>query len=1056
MYDLNQKRTVSVKGRVGSFVSFLISLVHDRRVLLLYDNDDEAFITAEEIEYYTGAEVHIFPPYAHKIFEKEDEGKRTRFLYHLLSDDRFIGLFPYNALSRSLPSPHRFSSHEKTIRPGETVFQEDLLEYLDRGGYEIGSLVVDTGQFAKRGSIIDVFPPSYEKPVRIEFDADQIFSIRLFDPGTQRSLSSLNKCNLTSATSSEPDDISTLRDYVNADIAVVHGGIQLIQHQLAGVEFRTLRDSWAELLNTTFNIDLSDISPENTAAYRAVSNEDLQIIFREHKTELFGLLTERFNTRWSHYSYVYVVANSEHQAKRLQEIFGNHGISLPVLPRMSFQSTDREWGIITGPLRRGFRTDDILVLTEEDIVGRKKRTVKKKWNGPDEFLTSFKDLSPGEWVVHVEHGIGIYRGITPLRINGHVKDFITIEYQDTDKLYVPVNDLQLVHKFIGSEKTKPKIDKLGSALWSRTKRRVKKQIEDIAKDLLSVHAERQLTKGYSYGPEDEIFREMESRFEFEETEGQLKAIDEVLADMRSSRPMDRLVCGDVGFGKTEVALRAAFRAVLDNKQVAMLAPTTILSQQHFETFRERLNGYPVNIDILSRFRTRDEQSGVVESVRKGSTDIVIGTHRLLQKDIGFKDLGLLIIDEEQRFGVKHKEKLKTLKKDIDVLTLSATPIPRTLYMATMGIKDLSIIDTPPLDRLAVKTYVVQFNERVIRKAVLDELQRGGQVFFVHNFVHNIGVVFEDLSRILPQARIAIAHGQMDGRKLEKVMSDFIEKRYDVLLSTNIIESGLDISNVNTILINNAHRMGLSDLYQLRGRVGRSEKQAYAYLLVPKTDRLTRDATLRLRIIEELAELGSGFHVANYDLEIRGAGNLLGKEQSGNVNLIGFELYCTMLEEAMQELKNIPHHTTDEITTEIVLPLDAFIPDDYISDTSQKLLMYKRLSAVREEQELLKIREELRDRYGVIPLPLINLLEIISLKCFLSALHVKKIELSGKQLVIHISDRTPLDMKKVIRATGDPVTRLKLMPDGRIVIRSDIGPENLSVSLRKLLKDIISL
>ena len=740
----------------------------------------------------------------------------------------------------------------------------------------------------------------------------------------------------------------------------------------------------------------------------------------------------------------------------MQEIFNNYGIVLPLLPEISFLKKEKEWGIVIGPIRRGFRTDTIIVLTEEDIVGQKKRVVKKTWNGLDDFLSSFKDLDIGEWVVHIEHGIGIYKGILPLQINGYIKDFILIEYQDGDKLYVPVNDLHLVQKFIGSEKIKPKIDRLGSPLWINTKKKVRKQIEDIAQELIEIHAQRQLIEGYNYSPEDELFREMESRFEFEETDGQLKAIEEVLNDMKNPKPMDRLVCGDVGFGKTEVALRASFKAVLDNKQVALLAPTTILAQQHYATFRKRLSSYPVNVEVLSRFKTKDEQHAIAEQTKKGVVDIVIGTHRLLQKDITFRDLGLLIIDEEQRFGVKHKEKLKLFKKTVDVLTLSATPIPRTLYMATMGIKDLSVINTPPLDRLAVKTFVVQFNNNIIRKVVMDELRRGGQVFFVHNYVHNISVIFENLTNLLPGVNIAVAHGQIEGKKLEKIMIDFINKKYDLLLSTNIIESGLDISNVNTILINNAHKMGLSDLYQLRGRVGRSEKQAYAYLLVPKNENLTKDATLRLKIIEEMTDLGSGFHIANYDLEIRGAGNLLGKEQSGNVNLIGFELYCTMLEDAMQNLKNGPALPAEDIITEINIPLDAFIPDSYITDTNQKLLMYKRLSKIKDEKELDNMKEEFLDRYGVIPNPLMHLFDIISLKCFLTSLKIRKIEYSGKQVSIHITESTPLDMQKILHRTTHPDFRLKLLPDGRIVFRTDKKAEELIHFIRNQLMDIITL
>jgi transcription-repair coupling factor (superfamily II helicase) len=1055
MYDLEDKGTIYVTGKIGSFVSFLVSQIN-RKIIIFYNTDDEAFLGQEEIEYYTKKPVYLFPMYSDKVFEKEDDGKRIGFLYHLASDKEFIGLFPYDAINHHLSSPQKLYSDIKSIEPGNTIFQEEIVEYLEKNGYEKTSLIREVGEYAKRGSIIDVFPPSYEKPLRIEFLGDQILSIRLFNPDTQRSLIELKSCTLTFVNQSQTNTDTTIVDYLDNNIVFVHKGAASITDILSEVSDRSLKQEWDDLFCSSLNIDVSGIIGEGGRSIQATSNEDLRHLFEERRAEIFKILSDRFTYQWLEYKNIYVFANSEHQGKRLQEIFSNYGIVLPLLPEVSFLKKEKEWGIIIGPVRRGFRTDTIIVLTEEDIVGQKKRAIKKAWNGLDEFLSSFKDLDTGEWVVHLEHGIGIYKGILPLQINGHTKDFILIEYQDGDKLYVPVNDLHLVQKFIGSEKIKPKIDRLGSPLWINTKKKVKKQIEDIAQELIEIHAERQLIEGHNYSPEDELFREMESCFEFEETEGQLKAIEEVLSDMKNTKPMDRLVCGDVGFGKTEVALRASFKAVLDNKQVALLAPTTILAQQHYATFRNRLSDYPVTVEVLSRFKTKDEQRAIAELVKKGAIDIIIGTHRLLQKDIVFRDLGLLIVDEEQRFGVKHKEKLKLFKKSIDVLTLSATPIPRTLYMATIGIKDLSVIDTPPLDRFAVKTFVVQFNNNIIKKVVTDELRRGGQVFFVHNYVHNIGVVFENLSNLLPGVNIVVAHGQMEGKKLEKIMLDFINKKYDLLLSTNIIESGLDISNVNTILINNAHKMGLSDLYQLRGRVGRSEKQAYAYLLVPKNENLTKDATLRLKIIEELTDLGSGFHIANYDLEIRGAGNLLGKEQSGNVNLIGFELYCTMLEEAMQNLGHGPALPAEDIITEINIPLDAFIPDSYVTDTNQKLLMYKRLSRIRDEKELNSMKEEFLDRYGAIPKPLMDLFDIISLKCFLTILKIRRIEYSGKQISFHVTERTPLDMQKLLHRTTDSDLKLKLLPDGRIILRADKKAEELVNFIRNQLMDIMTL
>lgn len=1054
--DDERNSCLYITGRAGSFVSFLVAEARNR-TLVLYEDDDSAELVREEIAYYGSRDVALFPPYQDRVFEEEDDLKRSGFLYRLAADEDFIGLFPLSSLSHGLPDPERVSSDITTLKVGDTVFPEDIHDDLDRKGYELAPLVREAGQWAKRGSIIDFFPSVSDRPVRCEFLGDQVLSIRHFNPLSQRSEKELSRCEITSILKRDEGGSSTIIDHLSGNLTLVHPGDALIAHALhtAGPG---IREAWARLMGEAAQIDLSGVvGPEGMhRTLKVVSNDDLRQLFLLHKTQIFPILREKLQEEWSHYPYVYLFANTAHQAKRLKEIFESYGLMLPILPRMSCRRRAREWGIIEGPIRRGFRTDDIIVLTEDDIAGPKKRVVKRQFGSRDEFLASFKDLTEGELVVHVDHGIGVYRGIVPLTVNGFTKDFLLVEYLGGDKLYVPVDDLHLVQKFIGSEKFKPKVDRLGSKYWLNTKKRVRRQIEDIAGELLEIYAARQMAEGHSYPPEDELFKEMESRFEYEETEGQIGAINDVLGDLRSVKPMDRLVCGDVGFGKTEVALRAAFKAVLDGKQVAVLVPTTILAQQHFKTFGDRLSDYPIVLGMLSRFRTKEEQAETVRLLEKGQVDIIIGTHRLLQKDVSFRDLGLLIIDEEHRFGVRHKEKLKAIRKTVDVLTLSATPIPRTLYMATSGIRDLSVIDTPPLDRHAVRTTVVKFNDTVVARGIRNELERSGQVFFVHNFIHNIGVVHDHLTRIVPEARIAVAHGQMSGSRLEKIMVDFIEKRYDILLSTNIIESGLDISNVNTIFINNAHRMGLADLYQLRGRVGRSTRQAYAFLLVPDEEKLTKDARLRLKILEELTDLGSGFQIANYDLEIRGAGNLVGKEQSGNVNLVGFELYCEMLEETMTRLRNRGDLPEEEINAEINIPVNAYIPDVYIQDATQKLLAYKRLSRVRDEDELREMESELKDRYGTLPSPLVNLLEVISLKSLLVRLKIRKAEKSDRQVVLHVTDRTPLDMNKLLALATDSGRGIKLLPDGRIVIRSTLHEGELMNFIRNILMEIAPL
>jgi transcription-repair coupling factor (superfamily II helicase) len=1053
VYSIPEKGFVYITGKIESFLSFFLSRIPGRRTVVFYEGEDEALLLREEIEFFSKRQVSYFPVYSHRIFEKEDESKRISFLYRLLTDADFIGLFPVEALASALFPADRLTERSIQVEFGQTVLQEELVAYLAEAGYEPAPLVREQGEFAKRGAIIDLFPPSSAGPVRIELLGDQVYSLRFFDPVSQRSQGEIERVIVTPARVSVDRGV-TILDYLTDDAVVVHRGIDdLCLHVDDAGRAEVMRERLASLLN----VDVSGVrGGEDGLVLETASNRDLREVFESRRGELFKTLGEKMRGDWASCPFVYLSASNRHQAERLQEILKSYGIALPIVPDLSIDGKEKEWAIVVGPLRRGFRTPSMILLTEEDIVGPKKRTVKHKWEGVDEFLNSFKDLAVGEYIVHVEHGIGVYRGIKKLSVDGSEKDFLLIEYQDEDRLYVPVDSLELVQKYLGGEKTKPKIDKLGAGYWKHTKNRVRKHVEDIAKELIEFYAERELAKGHAFPPDDELFREMEERFEYEETEGQQRVIREVLDDLMRERPMDRIVCGDVGFGKTEVAIRSAFKVMIDNKQVALLVPTTVLAQQHYKTFSERFRDYPVNVEMLSRFRSRDDQAQVAERLKKGAVDMVIGTHRLLQKDVEFKDLGLLVIDEEHRFGVKHKEKLKLMKKSVDVLTLSATPIPRTLHMAITGIRDLSIINTPPLDRLAVKTQVIKFNDGIIKKAVESELERGGQVFFVHNVIYNIGVVHEHLKKILPHAKIAVAHGKMNGKALERVMLDFIGGKYDLLLSTNIIESGLDISNVNTIFINNAHKFGLADLYQLRGRVGRSTKQGYAYLLVPKEEALPRDALVRLKILEEMTELGAGLKVANYDLEIRGAGNLLGKEQSGHINLIGFELYCKMLEEAVRALKDDASPEEDEHVTEIKLPLSAYIPDSYIGDETSKLLTYKRLSKIKTAEELADMREELKDRYGPVPIPLSNLLDIIGLKITLTGMKMKRLEYSGKQIIVQVTERTPLDMKKIMKMVKEGREKVKLLPDGRIIIQNDRRPDDIVSTARNVLLELVTV
>ncbi len=688
--------------------------------------------------------------------------------------------------------------------------------------------------------------------------------------------------------------------------------------------------------------------------------------------------------------------------------------------------------ILIGDISRGFRLPDsrLVLIAEEELFGRRVRRrgvseVRKK-----QLLASLAELKPGDYMVHIDHGIGLYRGLQHISVGSVAGDFLLLEYAGSDKLFLPVDRLGLVQRYIGPEGSHPALDKLGGVSWEKSKGKARKNIEELAGELLEIYARRQLSEGFSFSPPDEMYREFEASFAWEETPDQLSAIQDVLADMQHSKPMDRLVCGDVGYGKTEVALRGAFKSALDGKQVGILVPTTILAQQHYETFHERLKDYPVTVEVLSRFRTAKEQKAILERLKKGDIDIIIGTHRLLQKDVAFKDLGLMIIDEEQRFGVKDKERLKSFRAVVDVMTLTATPIPRTLYMSMMGIRDLSIIDTPPVDRLAVKTIVSRFSEELIREAVMRELRRGGQIFFVHNRVQTIGKRAELLAQLVPEAKIAVGHGQMGEHELEKVMLGFMHGETNLLLCTTIIESGLDIPNANTLIVDHADKFGLSQLYQLRGRVGRSTQRGYAYLLIPGEAAISSDARERLRVLQEISELGAGFRIATHDMEIRGAGDMLGNRQSGTVTEIGFELYNQMLEETIARMRG--EENVERVEPEINLKVPAFIPEAFVKDAGQRLVIYKKLTQAECEEDVLDVQNEVLDRFGKYPLATSYLFEIMKLRVLLKKLIVRQIDFDGTAVIISFHPRTPASPDTIIGMMRSEPKKYQFTPDYKLV------------------------
>ena len=708
---------------------------------------------------------------------------------------------------------------------------------------------------------------------------------------------------------------------------------------------------------------------------------------------------------------VILVSGSRTRAKRLAEDLRDYDLSSFYSEEMERQVNPGEIMVTCGYIAEGYEYPMLkfTVISESDIFGKKKKKKKRKtYEGKK--IQEFAELKPGDYVVHENHGLGIYQGIEKVEVDAVTRDYMKISYADGGILYIPVTQMDLIQKYAGADAKPPKLNKLGTPQWKKTKGQVKKAVQLIAKDLVKLYATRQQTEGYVYGPDTVWQREFEEMFPFEETEDQLRAIEDTKKDMESTKIMDRLICGDVGYGKTEIAIRAAFKAVQEGKQVVYLVPTTILAQQHYNTFIQRFKDFPVRVDLMSRFRTQAQQKKTVEDLKKGLVDIVIGTHRVLSKDIGYKDLGLLIIDEEQRFGVTHKEKIKKLRENIDVLTLTATPIPRTLHMSLIGIRDMSVLEEAPMDRMPIQTYVMEYNDEMVREAMERELARGGQVYYVYNRVENIADVALHVQKLVPDARVSYAHGQMNEHQLEDIMYDFINGDIDVLVSTTIIETGLDIANANTMIIQDADRFGLSQLYQLRGRVGRSNRMAYAFLLYQRDKMLKEVAEKRLAAIREFTDLGSGFKIAMRDLEIRGAGNLLGESQSGHMAAVGYDLYCKMLNEAVSQLKGEKEEA--DYATTIDLDIDAFIPESYIKNEYQKLDIYKRIATIETEEEMDDMTEELIDRFGDLPKKVQQLLHIAALKSLAHSAYITAIEQKGKDYKFILYEKANLDPAKI--------------------------------------------
>ena len=765
---------------------------------------------------------------------------------------------------------------------------------------------------------------------------------------------------------------------------------------------------------------------------------------------------------WKKQNYrILLLSSSTTRAKRLAENIKDYGLLAYFAADFDRTIAPGEIMVASGRLGNGFEypTLKFVVLSEKDIFKeRKAKKPKKKSQYSGQKINSLSEISVGDYVVHEKYGLGIYRGMEKIESNGITKDYINIEYKDASNLFVPASQLELIQKYSNLSARKPKLNKLGGTEWEKTKSRVRSQVQIAAQDLVKLYAERQAKEGYAYGKDTVWQKEFEELFPYEETEDQLSAIEDTKRDMESHRIMDRLICGDVGYGKTEVAIRAAFKAVMDSKQVVYLVPTTILAQQHYNSFKERMEHYPVEIAMLSRFCTPKEQKRIFDGLKNGTIDIVIGTHKVLSKNIKYKNLGLLIIDEEQRFGVKQKEKIKQLKKDVDVLALSATPIPRTLHMSLAGIRDMSVLEVPPVDRRAIQTYVMEYNEELVREAIERELGRGGQVYYVYNRVNNIDEVAAGLQRLLPNATVEYAHGQMGERQLETIMSGFINKEIDVLVSTTIIETGLDIPNVNTMIIQDAQLFGLSQLYQLRGRVGRSNRTAYAFLMYRRNSILKEEAEKRLKAIREFTDLGSGFKIAMRDLEIRGAGNLLGAEQSGHMESVGYDLYCKMLNEAVLTMKG-EQQEVDTFTTSIDLSIDAYIPETYIKSESEKLSWYKRIATIETQEESEDMIEEMTDRYGDTPAPLIRLMDVALLREEAHQAWLLSIEQKGSKILFTMNPRAKVRVEEIDGFLKQYRNKMKIKPEANPVFvfeSTGIPKKDLLAKVREIIGKIQKL
>lgn len=1021
----------------GAFNLIIRELLHrlQQPILIVASDENRAQqIYSSLVELFEENMVHFFP--VEPLLETQaavsslDElSQRLDAMSFLLTKQKGIVISTPQALQYPLPAAINFKANSLTLKVNQVCNLSKICDFLVRCGYKRDDLVANPGEFALRGDILDIYPINIAYPYRIEFFDDEIDNIRTFNPVSQRTKDSLTEVVIEPADDQldklyQNEDYTTILDYLTESGIICFDDIRAIRQNIVQIDARN-RDYLAHETSTNIKnsrLDFTSIFNQivQVKIYSSlfqVSVNDLKIdqLLNLHTREpqqffsQMSLIKNELSVYELQQQTVIIQADNLVRAKQIKSTFADYGIDITIAAENSLIPNKRQ--IIVDNFNQGFVLPriNLVYLTEHDLFNRQPHIHKKiKSLENAQQIRSYQELNPGDYVVHINHGIGIFEGIKTLESNGKKGDYITITYRNHDQLFVPADQLGVVQKYVASDGKIPKINKLGGNEWAKTKCRVQEKIEDIADELLAIYAHRATEKGFAFLPDDELQRDFEASFPYLETPDQIKAIKEIKLDMQKEKPMDRLLVGDVGFGKTEVALRAAFKAIDSGKQVAFLVPTTILAEQHYATMLERFKDFPVNVAMLCRFQTEKEADEIATNLSNGKIDIVVGTHRILSRDIKFKNLGLLIIDEEQRFGVKHKEKLKKLKNNIDVLTLTATPIPRTLHMSMIGVRDLSVMETPPANRYPIQTYVTEETPNIVREACLRELARNGQIFFLHNKIQDIDQKVAYLSQLIPEARIEYIHGRMSERQLEDIMLRFTQKKFDILVTTTIIETGVDLPNVNTLLVENADTYGLSQLYQLRGRIGRSSRLAYAYFLYKRDKVLTEVSEKRLNAIRDFTALGSGFKIAMRDLSIRGAGNILGKQQHGFIDSVGYDLYAQMLDQTIKQKRGdkVCHKTNAEVR----INLEAYIPTEYISSQKQKIEFYKKIKHANDVKAIDDIADELIDRFGTYPKSVENLLNIATIKVLADTAQILSITNIDEKIDIVLDQKASEELK----------------------------------------------